>query len=251
MKHAVAAILAPLLAAALAVPALAAPSAPPARAVKEETPLYDFDYAYPAAAGAIPQLKARLDADLARTRAKLVASARADQAEARKDGFPYRKHGWSQTWQVVTRLPGWLSLSATYWNYTGGAHGMSWFGAMLWDRTARVPRNPLDLFTGKAALAAAIRTPFCAALDRQRAEKRGEKVDRKSDEPFNACIDPTAETVILGSASGRAFDRIGILVAPYSAGPYAEGTYEVTVPVTPAVLAAVKPRFRAAFAVGR
>ena len=48
-----------------------------------------------------------------------------------------------------------------------------------------------------------------------------------------------------------AFDRIGFLIGPYAAGPYAEGSYDVTLPVTPAVIAAVKPEFRTAFAAGR
>jgi hypothetical protein len=225
------------------------PNAPPARRVEEKTALYDFDYAYPAAAGAIPALKARLDADVVKQRAKLVAEAREGAAEAKKDGFPFNPWSFSQSWSVVTDLPGWLSLSAAFWSFSGGAHGMTWSGAMLWDRKANLPRNPLDLFISKAALAGAIRTPFCAALDKQRAEKRGEPVDRKSGDEFDKCIDPTAETVILGSRGKRGFDRIGILVAPYNAGPYAEGDYEVTVPVTPAVLAAVKPAYKAAFAV--
>ena len=235
-----------LVAVLAAVPAHAAPGG---RTVKEDTALYAFDYAYPAAAAAIPRLKARLDADLGRQRARLATDAREGAAEAKRNGFPQRKYAWSQSWAVVTDLPGWLSLSATYYTFTGGAHGMSWSGAMLWDRNAGVPRNPLDLFTGKAALAAAIREPFCAALDRQRAGKRGAPVNRKSGDEFDRCIDPTAETVILGSHGRRKFDRIGILVAPYSAGPYAEGGYEVTVPVTPAVMAAVKPQFRSGFAV--
>jgi hypothetical protein len=232
-----------------AVPAVAAPPAPPGRAVEEKTALYDFAYAYPAQAGAIPALKTRLDADLAKQRAKLAAQAREGQAEAKKGGFPFNPYDWSQTWQVVADLPGWLSLSASYGSYSGGAHGMSWSGAMLWDRKANVPRNPLDLFTSKAALANAIRVPFCAALDKQRAEKRGEPVNRNSGDEFDKCIDPTAETVILGSRGKKAFDRIGILVAPYNAGPYVEGEYEVTVPVTPAVLAVVKPAFKNAFVV--
>jgi hypothetical protein len=59
------------------------------------------------------------------------------------------------------------------------------------------------------------------------------------------------DTVIfLGSAKGKAFDRIGVYYGPYVAGPYAEGDFEFTLPVSPAILAAVKPRYRAAFARG-
>ena len=99
------------------------------------------------------------------------------------------------------------------------------------------------------ALSAAIRAPFCAALNQQRAEKRGEPVDPKSKQEFDTCIDPAKQTVILGSTDKAHFNRIGILVDPYAAGPYAEGNYEVTLPVTAAVLKAVKPLYRRAFAV--
>lgn len=210
-------------------------------------PLYDFTYTIPALASAIPALRARLLADRAAQLAKVRREAGESAAEARRGGFPVRKFEYQQTWDVVTSLPGWLSLSAAYYNYSGGAHGMSWSGAMLWDRKAARPRNPLDLFTSRGALAQAIRGPFCAALNRQRAEKRGEPVKAGSTAMFEECIDPLKQTVLLGSKSKRVFDRIGILVAPYEAGPYAEGEYEVTLPVTPAVLAAVRPEYRVSF----
>jgi hypothetical protein len=57
--------------------------------------------------------------------------------------------------------------------------------------------------------------------------------------------------VLLGSSNKRRFNRIGLIASPYVAGSYAEGQYEVTLPVTPKVLAAVKPEYKAAFALGR
>lgn len=218
-----------------------------ARTMKDENDLLSFEYSYPAAAAAIPALRTRLEADLATAKAKLRKDAVAGQADSRTGNYPYHAHYWSQKWSVVTDLPLWLSLSAQYSNYTGGAHGMYWFGAMLWDKRAGVPRDPLTLFTSKQALSKTIRQPFCAALNKQRAIKRGEPVDPRSTDAFDACIDPVGETVILGSHGRQAFDRIGILVPPYEAGSYAEGSYEVTVPVTAAVLGAVKPQFRGAF----
>ena len=53
----------------------------------------------------------------------------------------------------------------------------------------------------------------------------------------------------IGSSSGKAFDRVGFLIAPYLAGPYVEGSYEVTLPLTPGLLATVKPQYRASFVV--
>ncbi len=238
---------APALGAAPAAAATALPVA--ARSLKEENDLYVFAFAYPAAAGAIPALKARLDADLAEQRAGLVATAKEQRAAARKEGFPYNPLGRWTEWKVVTDLPAWLSLSAEVSSYEGGAHPNHGFDALLWDRRAGAARDPLDLFVSKAALSRAIRRDFCRLLDRERARRRGAPV--KPGEMFGDCIDPADSTVILGSSSRRAFDRVGVLVGPYEAGPYAEGSYEVTLPVTPAVLAAVKPEYRAGFVAGR
>lgn len=218
-----------------------------ARAVDESNGLYEFAYVYPAQAGGIPALKTWLDADLVKQRARLVADARQGRREAREGGFPYHLHSRSITWEVVADLPAWLSLSALVDAYAGGAHPNHWFDQMLWDKQAGKRRQPHELFTSKAALSRAIREPFCLEIDRQREERRGEKVDRSSDDPFSECLDPTDHAVILGSSNGAAFNRIGVLVPPYEAGPYVEGSYEVTLPVTAAVLAAVKPEFARSF----
>lgn len=239
------------------VPTVAAPSeagaAVPgaARHDKQSNDLFEFDYAYPAEAGAIPDLKKQLDADLARQKTELVKNAREQQAESKKEGFPFNPLGNWIAWKVVTDLPGWLSLSADVSNYQGGAHPNHGFDALVWDRQADRRREPLDLFTSKGALSRAIRQDFCAALNRERAKRRGEPVKAGSTAEFDQCIDPAESTVILGSSNRQAFDRIGVLVAPYAAGPYAEGDYEVTLPVTDAVLSAVKPEFRSAFAARR
>jgi hypothetical protein len=241
---------APSLATAAPSPAdTAAPGAP--RDVRESNELIDFEYAYPDAAGAIPSLKAMLDGEVDKRKAELVASAKEQQAESKKNDFPYHPLGSWTLWKVVADLPDWLSLSADVSDYQGGAHPNHGFDALLWDKRANVRRAPIDLFVSKEALSRAIRKDFCAALNRQRAKKRGAPIDPKSTNEFDQCIDPAASTIILGSASHRAFDRIGVLVAPYEAGPYAEGDYDVTLPVTDAVLAAVKPEYRSSFATKR
>lgn len=221
------------------------------RSVKERNASYEFDYSYPAAAGAIPGVKAWLDADLAKQKAELADDARQGQADARESGFGFNPYGYSGAWSVVTELPGWLSLSGSMWSFSGGAHGNPWSQALLWDKGANVRRAPLDLFTSPQALSRAIRAPFCDQLDKERAKRRETKIDRNSGDPFDACIDPVKSVIILGSSNRQQFNRIGVLVDPYEAGPYVEGTYDISIPVTAAVIAAVKPQYRAAFAPGR
>ena len=240
-----------------AAAATASPTAPAAAAavkavaVAASNPLYEFDYAYPAQAAAIPALGKWLDADLAKQRAELVKNARIGQAEAKRSGFDYHPYSHATQWAVVTDLPGWLSLSAQRYEYAGGAHGNPWRDALVWDKAAGRRLKASDLFASPAAVSAAIRAPFCAALDQQRAAKRGGAANAAAGDPFTACIDPVASTLILGSADNAHFTRIGVLVGPYEAGPYSEGNYEVTLPVTAAVLGAVKPQYRNAFAAAR
>jgi Deacetylase PdaC len=222
-----------------------------ARTTEEETSLFNFSYSYPAQAGAIPALKALLDADADKQRAELIGQAKQGRAAMKEAGFDYNPYDRQTAWQLVTDLPGWLSLSASMGSYAGGAHPNHWFDALLWDKGAGRRREASDLFRSKAALSQAIRQDFCREIDKQREAKRGEPVDRSADAMFSECIDPVENTIILGSSNRKSFDRIGVLVAPYQAGPYVEGDYEVTLPVTAAVLAAVKPEFRANFAVQR
>lgn len=240
-------------ASAAAAPVATATAAAPAqlRKTEERTASFEFDYSYPAEAAAIPALAAELDADLAKQRRELAAAAREGRVAAQENDFPFNPYSYSAGWSVVTDLSGWLSLSAMASEYTGGAHPNHWPQALLWDKAAGQSRRATDLFTSRSALAAAIRDPFCKALNRERAARRGEPIDPNSEDMFDQCVDPTASTVILGSSNKQQFDRIGVLIAPYEAGPYAEGDYEITLPVTKAVLAAVKPQYRSVFALGR
>lgn len=237
---------------AIASASATASAAGASRSEKISNDLMEFEYTYPAQAGAIPALKQWFDQDLDKRKRELEEDAKEQRAEAKKEGYPYRTLGYWATWKTVTDLPGWLSLSAEISTYEGGAHPNHGFEAVLWDKQGSRRFDPDDMFTSEAALSRVIRKDFCRALDRERVKKRGGAASATNEiSDFVSCIDPMDSTLILGSSNGKAFDRIGILVPPYEAGPYAEGSYEVTLPVTAAVLATVRPEFRPAFMVGR
>ena len=223
-----------------------------ARSVEERNELVDFSFSYPEEAGEIPPLARQLDAMLEDARTTITQGAREGREEARDSGFPFNQYWYHSEWERVAELPDWLSLSSEIGTYTGGAHGNQAFDSLLWNKEAARRMEVIDLFTSKAALSEAVREAFCDELDKQRAEKRGEPVERDSEQIFDECIDPVEEaTLILGSTNGRTFNRIGMLVPPYSAGPYAEGSYEITLPVTSALLAAVKDEYKASFTAPR
>lgn len=225
------------------------PSATPvARA--EKTDLIDYSFAYPAAAAAVPQVAALLDKRAAAARAEAVKEAREDKKAATDAGFPFRAHYYHADWTVAADTPRFLSLVGEVATYTGGAHGMTVYQPLLWDKQAGREVDAADLFTSAAAAEAALRPRFCDALDRERAKKRGEPVTR-SDEPFSDCIDPMKETLVPAASGAGAADGFTVYVAPYDAGPYAEGSYEIPVSVDASVLKAIKPEYRGAFAAAK
>ena len=148
---------------------------------------------------------------------------------------------------MVADLPGWLSLSAELSEYSGGAHPNYGYDTMVWDKTRKLPLEPIAFFNSAAELDAVLGEQLCEALNAERAKRRGGPVPEDSDDFFDACVKVDETNLLLGSRRGTHFDRIGIQIAPYLAGPYAEGTYEFTFPVTPELLATVKPEYREAF----
>lgn len=208
----------------------------------------DFLYAWPAEVSAIPAL-----ADLlAQRRDAALTEQKADWDEALaefagEDCASCKARGFSKGWDVAADTPRFLSLKGEMSLYTGGAHPNSAFDALVWDREAGVGLDPVDLFTSPDALYRAVRAPYCDALLSQQKERRGEYFTPPED-PLAQC--PGLDDLVLVPASngGEAIDELYLLAAPYVAGAYAEGPYKVQVPVTDAVIAAVKEKYRGAFA---
>ncbi len=215
-----------------------------AREVKVENDQYQFEYSYPLAAGSVAGLKAYLDDDLEKTQNEFAADAKEAQGDAEEFSYPFRPHSLTSAWEVVADLPGWISLSRESWAYTGGAHGNSFTSGLVWDKENARAMAPIDLFSSGAALETALSENYCAALNEQRRERRGEGADAGI---FDECPKLEELTVLVGSSNGETFDRIGLIADPYVAGSFAEGPYEVTLPVDAAILGAVKPAYRTAF----
>lgn len=222
-----------------------------ARQVAERTDLFLFEYSYPQAAGETEGLAQWLDRRLERKRNALAERAEEGRSEARDNGFPFNSYSSETAWEVVADLPGWLSLSADLSSYSGGAHPNYGFDTIVWNKQEATAMEPIAFFTSAQALDEALGPQLCEALNAQRAERRGQPVEEEEEEgedPFEACVKPDETNVLLGSTNGETFNRIGIQIAPYIAGPYAEGSYEFTFPITPELLDVVREDYRTAFA---
>jgi len=207
---------------------------------------YSFAYAYPAEVAAIPRLRAMLDKEAKTLRARTARNAAAARRDSVGAAYPFHRYDQDKTWKVVTRTPGFLSLSYEAYSFTGGAHGNPSTGALLWDKARGARLDPIAVFTSPAALERVVAPVYCARLKAERARRLAPYKD--TGDLFSRCPPLSDLTLLLGSTNRRHIDRIGLIADPYVAGSYAEGQYEVTLPVTPAILATVKPAYRAAFA---
>lgn len=218
-----------------------------ARQVVEETDTFLFEYSYPQQAGEQPELAAWLDKQLNDKRDDLAVEALEGLEAARDSGFPFNKYSNGTSWEVVADLPNWLSLSATLSFYTGGAHPNYAFDTLVWDKQNGKSIEPIAFFTSATALDRALGETLCADLNAEREKRRGSPIPEGSDDIFEACVKVDETNLLLGSSNGKTFDRIGVQIAPYLAGPYAEGDYEFTFPMTAQLMETVRPEYKDAF----
>lgn len=219
-----------------------------AKAVARSDDLAEFKLSYPEAVGAIPSLASLVEDRAREAEAEMREAAREDRIAVEDSGGTFRPHHLSFEWEVVADIPRLLSLSNSFATYTGGAHGMYGVQSLVWDRREGRALDGAELFVSPAALRQALGERFCRALDRERRERRGG--DGRVGGAFDECPPLTDLTILVGSANNRTFDRLTLYAGPYVAGPYAEGAYEIDLPVDAAVLAAVRPEYRDQFSIG-
>lgn len=224
---------------------------PPAEAFDrvEKTDLLEFAYAWPAPAASVSFIADKFRKAMEAGRADALKMAADDRKSAQQSGFPFRAHSLETRWTVTADTPRFLSLQSATYTYTGGAHGMTGYDALLWDKARKRETSIRALMTSPESFAAAIRDRFCRALDKARAEKRGGPIMR-GDDPFTECVDPMKEVLVPVSKDGKLIDAITVVIGPYSAGPYSEGTYEVPLPVDAAMRNAIKTEYQGAFVKG-
>ncbi len=210
---------------------------------------YTFSYSYPNIIGQFPVLKAQLEKERAETLAEIKSDSSA-WIKDRPTDYEAMTLDRDISWNQVTNLAGYLSLTVDEYRFDGGAHGNYGRSSVIWGKATGKQIVPIDMFSSKAAFDTLVQTPFCDKLDIERSHKRdGEKVDRSQTEDWmQACPIPSDYTIILGSSDGKKFNRFSVYIDPYGAGPYSEGDYEIDMPITAELLAAVKQAYRSAFA---
>ena len=201
-----------------------------------------FSYAWPKTLEKTPALVAYLKKDRA-AQYKDYAPLFNEPPEA---GPPLDSYENGTNWTVQTTLPGLLILTGQRWAYTGGAHGYGYTDSLIWDVKAARVTSFSGLFTNPKAAEALLTPLYCRALDKERMVKRGEPTPR--DEIFGDCpkLFESAE-IWPDKPVYRKFSRIGMSLGAYTAGPYAEGSYDLEIIIPKGLKALVKPQYQALF----
>ncbi len=210
--------------------------------LSEDSDALAFSYGWPAVVAGDPVLERELRGRLEAAREQ-AESYLADDRGSRPADAPLNPHHYAAEWRVDGETAALLGLSATIETYTGGAHGNLQYAALLWDRASHAPIEAAGLL---GAGLARIGPRYCAALDAERAGKRGGPTDPA--DMFGNC--PQIEVQVLApvdkDGNGR-FDTLAVLLPPYAAGPYVEGDYVIEIGFEAGDLAAIPATYRAAF----
>jgi hypothetical protein len=229
---------------------LVAAAASPANAtsvkIVRNTSTLKFSYAWSTEAAAIPALRRWMQADAEKIFKREAASATSDARQADKSNYPFHQHEIQMSWETAGQSARLLSLEGSFWGFTGGAHGNGSTTALLWDRVRNVRSDIQKLLIAGQSWIGAIRQPFCILLDRERIKRRGGPLEKGG--MFSGCPAYTEVTVVIADKNGNGrFDHIQVTADPYVAGPYVEGSYDIELPITAAMIARVKAEYRFSF----
>ena len=211
--------------------------------------LLDFSYSWSAEAAAVPALDRRFRADAAKARIEALRVAEEDRSARRGISpapVPWNEHLFERAWETAGQTERLLSLAGGTATFTGGAHPNSGSMALLWDRKLSRELNIPALLRPGRSWAGAIRGPFCILLDRERAKFREEKIVRGAWP--NQCPELDDLTLTLADRNGNGqFDHVDVTADAYVAGPYVEAAYEISLPLTAAMISRLKPEYRRSF----
>jgi hypothetical protein len=173
--------------------------------------------------------------------------ARRAMIEARTGGYTFRTYETVADWSVAADTPKLLVLQGNVWRYTGGAHGNTGHAGRLWDRQAQRSIGIEALFNDWPRARKLLEPAYCAAVATEQRKRRGEA---SLGNDFDACP-PLAEQIILPAGmTGAPARQLRVVIPPYVAGPYAEGSYMIELPWPEGVAALVTPAWKATLGIG-
>jgi hypothetical protein len=218
--------------------------------MRGRSPTLNFSWHAPPELAAYPGLLDRLRSEAAAAEAEMRANARKHAQMLVENGEKARPLFYDQRWTVTLNSPTLLVLKSETDRYDGGAHGNRFYDSVFWSKAENRELQLRDLFVNWPEARETLTETYCTALAAEQAERRGEEppADRAEDaadtDDFWTCPPLADQPVIL---DGRANDMralyLTVLLAPYEAGPYAEGSYTIDVPLDGETRALFKAEF--------
>lgn len=203
----------------------------------------DFEYSWSPEVGAVPALVRHFTHDLRGERRKMLSDAR-NASQEKDSALPFSQYSFYRDITTAGQSDRLLSLKIETYEFTGGAHGVNYSEPFLWDRQRRKEISFGTLLADSSAEARLLRSPFCHRLSDQRTKRNGEKMA----EVFEDCPKLSDLTILPGDADGDGrFGDIHLIADPGVAGSNAEGTYDISLPVTAKFIATIKPNYRSSF----
>lgn len=190
---------------------------------KRQTPFFDYYFAYSQSIEAEPALLAMAEASGRAKFAEVAPNYTSNNRSYRSEYY----YGWYET----GRLGQLLSIGQSERSGSRGAAGFS--GALLWHTELDREIAWTDVFDARV-WNGQVRRDYCAALQ---AEKR----ERGTDYNQNCPDYDTLQISLSEGESGNAELKFTALNGV--AGSYAEGPYDITLPVTGAIKQAAKPAY--------
>ena len=185
-------------------------------------------------------------AEMEKAKAELTRDASSDRDERKEGGFPFHAYELQRSYETSGQSDRLLSLESSIYSFTGGAHGSTGSGSLIWDRQAAKEVSIPDLLNAGQSWTGAITQAFCVLLNREREKRRGAPVEPGS--TFGDCPKYNELTKVLRDTNGDGrFDHVGVIADQYVAGPYAEGDFDIPLPITATMVERIKPEFRSSF----
>jgi hypothetical protein len=192
------------------------------------TPDAKIELALPAGIARYPELHAKLFNDGKQELLDFLKQAIEDRRRFADKGVsqptPYERR---VVWTITAVTPHLISLRDAWFDDTGGVHPNHGSEVLLWDRVRNVMLLQGELFKPDAD-ATAVDAALCRAATRAKAARVG-----PSDPKSWAC--PTfsdSHAVLVPSTRPYRIGGMMFLFDPYVIGAYAEGDYEVLVPLS-------------------
>ena len=225
--------------AATAAPGKRAPVPASDLVIRQSSPALDWRWRIAPEAATQPALLADMRAKALAEAAKEQAQASRDATDSSKAGIPFRKYETINDWSLAADTQHLLALAGETYAFTGGAHGNTGYGVAIWDKAAARRIGFADLFSDWPRARRLLEPAFCTALAAEQTRRRGDTT------PAEPCPKLADQPVLPWARLASTARQFRVLVAPYVAGSYAEGSYLIDVPWPDAVRTLVMPRYRA------